>query len=67
VASYHTNVGYYSADLAYFATSGVANPPLRALANGENGGNGVYRYGASGFPNQTYNASNYWVDVVFQP
>ena len=29
------------------------------------GGNGVYKYGASGFPTQTFNASNYWVDVVF--
>jgi hypothetical protein len=27
--------------------------------------NGVFRYGSSGFPNQTYNAANYWVDVVF--
>ena len=25
---------------------------------------GVYLYGAGGFPTQTYNASNYWVDVV---
>ncbi|MGZ4977041.1 MAG: DUF4082 domain-containing protein [Methylobacter sp.] len=30
------------------------------------GGNGVYVYGTgSAFPNQTWNASNYWVDVVF--
>jgi hypothetical protein len=28
----------------------------------------VYRYGASiAFPNQTYQASNYWVDVAFTP
>ena len=67
VASYHTNVGRYSANNAYFAGSGFDNPPLRALADGENGGNGVYRYGAGGFPNQTWNASNYWVDVVFIP
>jgi hypothetical protein len=66
VASYHTDVGYYSADLAYFASSDFANPPLRALSNAESGGNGVYRYGASAFPNQTYNANNYWVDVVFE-
>jgi hypothetical protein len=66
VVSYHTNVGYYSANSAYFASSGFENGLLRALANGEGGGNGVYRYGASGFPNQTWNSSNYWVDVVFQ-
>ncbi len=65
VASYHTNVGRYSANGAYFASSGFDNPPLRALANGENGGNGVYLYGAGGFPNQTWNSTNYWVDVVF--
>ena len=29
------------------------------------GGNGVYGYGASAFPTQTFNATNYWVDVVF--
>jgi len=65
VASYHTDVGRYSASSVYFAGSGFDNPPLRALADGENGGNGVYRYGASAFPNQTYNSENYWVDVVF--
>ena len=67
VASYHTNVGRYSADLNYFATSGFANPPLTALANSQSA-NGVYRYGStSAFPNQTWNSTNYWVDVVFSP
>jgi hypothetical protein len=65
VASYHTNVGGYAADGGYFATSGVNNPPLQALGNGVDGGNGMYRYGPSSFPNQSYNASNYWIDVVF--
>ena len=39
--------------------------PAHALATGIDGGNGVYLYGASGFPNSTYQATNYWVDVVF--
>jgi hypothetical protein len=65
VASYHTEVGYYAANTNYFASSGVDNPPLRALANGVDGGNGVYLYGASGFPTTSFKASNYWVDVVF--
>ena len=43
----------------------MVKPPLHALANGEDGPNGVYKYGASGFPTATYNGSNYWVDVVF--
>ncbi|MGZ4989213.1 MAG: DUF4082 domain-containing protein [Methylobacter sp.] len=66
VASYHTNVGHYSDDLNGFAATGVDNPPLHALANGVSGGNGIYVYGTgSAFPNQTWNPSNYWVDVVF--
>ena len=67
IASYHTNVGRYSADSAYFASDGFDNYPLRALANGEDGGNGVYLYSSSSaFPNQTYNSANYWVDVNFE-
>lgn len=67
VASYHANTGHYSADVNGFAT-GVDNPPLHALANGVSGGNGVYAYSASSaFPNQTWNAANYWVDLVFSP
>jgi hypothetical protein len=64
VVSYHTPSGFYAFDPQYFS-SVYTNPPLRALANGEEGGNGVYQYGASNFPFQTYNATNYWVDVVF--
>ena len=68
VASYHVNSGHYSADLSYFTSKGVDNPPLHALANGVSGANSVYAYGASSaFPNQTWNAANYWVDVVFSP
>jgi hypothetical protein len=66
VVSYHTNVGHYSADNNYFATTGVNNAPLHALAEGVDGHNGVYAYGASSaFPNQGATATNYWVDVVF--
>jgi uncharacterized protein YjdB len=67
VASYHAISGHYSEDDNYFATVGVDNPPLHALANGVSGGDGVYAYGASSvFPNQTWSSANYWVDVVFQ-
>ncbi|BAZ49412.1 Ig domain protein group 1 domain protein [Nostoc sp. NIES-4103] len=65
VASYHTSVGNYAADSGFFAGAGVDNPPLHLLRDGESGGNGVYNYGASSFPNNTFQASNYWVDVVF--
>jgi hypothetical protein len=68
VASYHTTVGHYSADWSYFAALGVDNPPLHALANGGGVANGVFAYGSGGvFPANTYNATNYWVDVVFIP
>ena len=33
VASYHTNTGHYSINTNYFASSGVDNAPLHALAN----------------------------------
>jgi hypothetical protein len=48
-----------------FGAGGDDNGPLHALANGVDGGNGVYLYGAAAFPTQTYRASNYWVDVLF--
>ena len=65
VASYHTNTGHYSADINYFATS-VGGPPVRALADGEDGDNGVYAYSTPvTFPTSTFGATNYWVDVVF--
>ena len=66
VASYYAPVGEYSADGGYFGSSGVDSPPLHALANGVDGGNGVYSYGPSGtFPTNSYNSANYWVDVTF--
>jgi hypothetical protein len=65
VASYHTDAGYFSMSQPYF-TTGYSNTPLYAFSSSEvAGGNGVYHYGSSAFPDQTYNASNYWVDVLF--
>lgn len=66
IVSYHTN-GYYSEDDYYFSNS-YTNGSLTAPASGSSGGNGVYAYGGSGsFPSNTYNAANYWVDLVFVP
>jgi hypothetical protein len=67
VASYHTTVGHYAYDQNYFATQGVDNVPLHALQNTSTTPNGVFVYGGGGFPNQTWTATNYWVDVVFGP
>ena len=66
VASYYAPNGNYAADLNFFATSGVSNGPVNLLSNGAVGGNGVYRYSSTTtFPSSTYNATNYWVDLVF--
>jgi hypothetical protein len=60
VASYHTNTGHY-ADTQNGLASAVTNGPLTAQASG-----GVYAYGSgNAFPSSTFNASNYWVDVVY--
>ena len=58
VASYHTTMGHYSVSRSYF-TSQYNNVPLHAPVNG-----GVYLYGTGGFPTNSFQASNYWVDVV---
>jgi hypothetical protein len=66
VASYFAPNGGYATTPNYFSSSGVTNGPLYLLRDGESGGNGLYRYGtSSGFPANTWQSSNYWVDVVF--
>jgi hypothetical protein len=66
VASYLAPTGNYAGDNDFFASVGVDNGALHALANGVSGGNGVYAYGGSlAFPSSTWRSSNYWVDVVF--
>jgi hypothetical protein len=65
VASYHTNVGQWSKTNSYFSTAGVKNGPLEALVHTTTNPNGVYAYGAGGFPNTAVQGANYWVDVVF--
>ena len=69
VASYHATAGRYAVNSQFFATTGVTNGPLTALADGFDGPNGVYKYStaASTFPDQTYQSENYWVDVAFTP
>ncbi|NKK68731.1 DUF4082 domain-containing protein [Rhizobium leguminosarum bv. viciae] len=65
VASYHSN-GFYSATANYFTTD-YTSGALTAPASSVSGGNGVYAYGTgSVFPTASYNASNYWVDVLYQ-
>ena len=68
IASYFSPVGHYSADSGYFTSSGMDSPPLHALMNGIDGENGVYIYsGSSAFPNASFNAANYWADIIYTP
>ncbi|MDP4263602.1 MAG: DUF4082 domain-containing protein [Bacteroidota bacterium] len=67
VASYFSSSGNIALSYHYF-TSAVANGPIRALADGEEGGNGVYTTAAAtpAFPTSTIPSANFWVDVVFR-
>jgi len=65
VASYHTSGSGFAIDRLYFNAQGVDSGPLHALQSGVDGFNGVYLFGPSGFPNNSYQDCNYWVDVVF--
>src|SRR6266542_3055961 len=66
VVSYFAPQGHYAADSGFFASFGVDTPPLHAFSNTVAGGNGVFNDNPSGgFPSQSFNATNYWVDVVF--
>jgi hypothetical protein len=65
VASYFSSAGIYAYTNNYF-TDPVVNGPLTALADGQDGGNGLYSYSPmSTFPVSTYWATNYFVDVLF--
>ncbi len=64
VVSYHTN-GNYSAT-PFGLASPVTSGPLTAPSSASSGGNGLFAYGGtSAFPNGSYNATNYHVDVIF--
>jgi len=66
VVSYHAPAGHYAFDSAYFEAPRESGP-LLAPSSAEAGGNGVFAYGpVSAFPGNTFNATNYWVDVVFE-
>ncbi|MCP3423022.1 DUF4082 domain-containing protein [Nocardioides pinisoli] len=61
VVSYHAPNGHYATSGGFFGnafTSGDLTVP--------GGSNGRYLYGAGGFPTYSHNATNYWVDVVFE-
>jgi hypothetical protein len=65
VAAYYTPNGRY-ADGYYGLKTGIVSGSLRVPASSSAGGNGVYYY-SLGFPRYTWQASNYYVDVLFTP
>jgi hypothetical protein len=66
VASYYAPNGHYSLTAPGFAST-FDNPPLHAIADSVSA-NGVYSYSPnSTFPTNSFNAANYWVDVLFAP
>jgi len=67
VVSYLAPHGNYSHTANFFTTS-TTSGPLTAPANGIGNGNGLYLYTSTGgMPKYAFNATNYFVDVVFQP
>ena len=77
VASYHAPNGHYTATPAYFFRAPAPGPnggaivdsgALHWLRDVGTTGNGVFSYSTtSTFPVSSYDAANYWVDVVFSP
>jgi chitodextrinase len=63
VVSYFAPNGHYANNASYFTgtyTSGFLSSPATSTSS-----NGLFIYSAtSAFPTQTFNATNYWVDVI---
>ena len=68
VASYHTNVGGYAADGALFRERRRRfAAAARAAVRRQRRQRRVQLRRGIAFPTSTFNATNYWVDVVFAP
>jgi hypothetical protein len=67
LAGYLAPKGHYSATSSAFASLGANKPPLSTLANPVSA-DGVFAHSTTiTFPTNTFNATNYWVDVDFEP
>jgi len=65
VASYFAPNGHYPSSDMYFYASGVTSGILSSPKSAVGSLNGVYKYTASSaFPTESYNSTNYWVDVI---
>jgi Domain of unknown function (DUF4082) len=67
VVSVYCPNGHYAATGAYFATTDLVAGVLTAPATGNvTIGNGRFIV-SFGFPTNTFNGGNYWVDAIFEP
>jgi Domain of unknown function (DUF4082)/Fibronectin type III domain/Bacterial Ig domain len=73
VASYLAPKGHYAdtnwqlVEPPALGSTMLHHPPLNIVDGGE-GGNGLFQYDSgTAFPTQSYNATNYWVDVLYTP
>ena len=64
VASYYTSSGIYAAT-GQGLRSAISNGSSLTTLSSDRGASGVFTYNAPGFPTNSYNATNYWVDVLF--
>jgi len=65
IAAYYSAAGDGAGD-PHELKNGVTNGPLTTPASSAAGGNGVYN-SKNAFPKSSYEASNYYVDVLFTP
>lgn len=66
IASYHSPTGYYSYSENFFSQAYPSGYLTAVAGSGGNGPNGLYLYTTTpAFPVNSYQQSNYWVDVIF--
>ena len=67
VVSLHSSTGQVVSSGGFFGRA-MTQGPLRALADGEDGPNGLFHPSSSNrFPTESNGPANYFVDVVFEP
>ena len=67
IAGYHAPNGHYSVT-SRASTDGVQQPAAAAALADGTAGNGLYRYTATPvLPTNSFNAANYFVDVLYGP
>jgi hypothetical protein len=64
VVTYYATAGRYKAS-PFFFTADYHNAPLHALKSSTTQ-NGSFNPTSAGFPSNTFNSTNYWVDVEFE-